>query len=432
MKKKVYIGLSGDFIHHGHINLITKASKLGALTVGLLTDKAILTKRDLPYLNYEQRKSILSSFKQIKNIIPQNDWDYSVNIKKIKPDFFVHGDDWKKNSDNFLRKKVISALNSYGGKLIEVSHTKGVSSIAYSKNVSKKLNSPIYRSSKLQRLLLLKKELRFIEVHSPISGMIVEQLVVAKKKQRLIFDGFWSSSLTDSINLGKPDNESLDIHQRLQNVNNIFDVTTKPLIMDFDSGGRIEHLIPQLKSAERLGVSAVILEDKKGLKKNSLLEKGNDQKQDSIKSFSKKINVSRKNIYNKDFKIFARIESLILGKDIKDAILRAKSYIKAGADGIMIHSKSKESKEVLDFAKKFKSIKNFENTILICVPTTYNSILDKKLFKAGFNIIIYANHLMRASLKSMKDISQSILDKGRSFEIEKKLLPIDEIVNFKL
>jgi phosphoenolpyruvate phosphomutase len=428
MKKKVYIALSADFIHHGHMNLIEKAKDYGDLIVGLLTDNAISNYKDIPYLNFQQRKRVLNNLKFVKKIIPQNEWDYSCNIKKIKPDFFVHGDDWNFNGDIHLKYSALKALKSYGGKLIEIKHTPNVfSSTLIKKNLKLRTTAEIRRST-LIRLLKAKNFLRFIEVHSAISGIIVERTKIRSKNDVKFFDGFWSSSLTDSVNFGKPDNESVTISQRLDNINSVFDVTTKPLIMDFDSGGKKEHFQINLKSAERLGISAIIIEDKKGLKKNSLFKK-NNQPQESINEFCEKIKIGKNSKLSKDFLIIARIESLVLDKKMNDALKRASSYIKAGIDGIMIHSKLKDPKEIFEFAKKFKRIKNSKNIPLICIPSTYNMTYEKELRKAGFNIVIYANHLMRSIIPAMEDTVKKILKYERSFELDKKLLSINSIIS---
>jgi phosphoenolpyruvate mutase len=425
--KKVYISLSADFIHHGHINLIEKASSYGNLVVGLLTEKAIATNKDLPYLNFEQRKKIVANLKGVKKVIPQDEWDYSKNIKKIKPDFFVHGDDWNFNGQLNLKYLALDALKTYGGKLIEIKHTPNIFSSSLNKSNFNYGSSVEIRRSKLARLLNAKNFIRFIEVHSPLAGILVEKTKINVHGKLKFFDGFWSSSLTDSVNLGKPDNESVTIFERLDNINSIFDVTSKPLIMDFDSGGKNEHFTINLKSAERLGISAIIIEDKKGLKQNSLFEKSN-QPLESIKSFCEKIRIGKKSKLNKDFLIIARIESLILGRSMKDALNRASNYISAGADSIMIHSKSKRADEVIEFAKKIR--KNNKNIPLVCVPSTYNATYEKELEKAGFNIVIYANHLMRSIVPAMENTIKQILKNERTFEIEKKLMKIKSIINF--
>jgi len=428
--KRVYIALSADFIHHGHINLIQKARKYGDVTLGLLTDKAISLHKELPYLNFEQRLKIVSNMIGVKKIVPQDEWDYSKNLIKIKPDYFVHGDDWNFNGQAQLKKNAISALKKIGGKLIEIKHTKNISSTKIKSNAIGFGTTPDIRKSKLKRLLETGKFLRFIEVHSPISAIIVENANYYKKNRNFFFDGFWSSSLTDSINNGRPDNESLDISRRLTTINQIFDTTTKPLIMDFDSGGKIEHFEINIRSAEKIGISAIIIEDKKGTKQNSLTEKNNKQPQESITEFSRKIKIGVKNKINKDFMIIARIESLIMSKPISDAFKRADAYIKAGVDGIMIHSKSQKPDEVIKFAKKFRQKKIYNNIPLICVPSTYNKIYDYQLEKAGFNIVIYANHLMRSSIPSMENIAKAILKNGRTFDIEKRIAPLHKVLNY--
>ena len=425
--KIVYIALTAGTIHHGHIKLIESARTYGDIIIGLITDNAIAEYKRLPLLSFEQRKKILINFKGVKKVVAQKQWDYSHNIKKIKPDFMVHGDDWKKGHMSIIRRNSIKALKSYGGKLIELPYTKGISSAALIDHQNSITITPDIRRATLRKLLDAKNISRFLEAHNPISALIGENIYMQKNGKKIGFDGFWSSSLTDSTMMGKPDNESVDISQRLQGVNQIFDVTTKPLIFDGDTGGKIEHFEMKIKSAERLGISAIIIEDKTGLKKNSLFKNTKDQKQEDKKSFAKKISIGKKAQSSHEFMIIARIESFILGKGLKDAIDRAHSYVEAGADGIMIHSKSKDTKEIFQFSKLFR--KSYKNIPLISVPSSYNHVTEKELLKNGFNIVIYANHMLRAAYPAMRNVALDILKNNRSKEADKKLLSINEILN---
>ncbi len=426
-KKTVYIALAADTIHHGHITLIEKGKKYGDIVIGLITDKAIAEHKRIPYLNYEQRKKILSNLKGVTKVIPQKEYDYSVNILKLKPDYMIHGDDWKKGYDKTLRINAIKALKACKGKLIEIPYTKGISSDALTKSQNLNLVTSDTRRGMLQRLLRAKNFLRFIEAHSPLSALISENALVKKNGRHIFFDGFWSSSLTDSTSMGKPDNEYVDNSLRLTGINHIFDVTSKPLIFDGDTGGKKEHFDMKIKTIERSGVSAIIIEDKTGLKKNSLLQNTKNQQQENIKSFSEKISIGKKAQLSNDFMIIARIESFILGKKINDAMTRAHAYIKAGADGIMIHSKSKNPNEIFSFARKFRKI--YKNVPLIGVPSTYNQVTEKELEKNGFNIVIYANQMLRASYPAMMNVAMKILKNGRAKEVEKDLFSIKNILN---
>lgn len=430
--KTVYITLSADNLHHGHINVISKARSLGDLTIGLLTEKAILSKKKLPLLNYDQRKKIISNLKGVKKVIPQEEWDDTFNIEKLKPNFVVHGDDWKYGIEKNLRSKVIKCLKKYGGKLVEIPHAKNAKSFnihnkSYDNNDLVYYFTPDMRRSSIKKLLNLKKFLVFIEAHSPLSALIVEKISIIKNNNEKYFDGFWSSSLTDSALCGKPDNEALDLSVRLNNIDKIFDVTSKPLIIDIDTGGKFEHLKMKINSIEKLGISAAIMEDKTGIKKNSLFEDTSDQKQESINNFIKKIKHIKENQITNDFMLIARIESFILNKGLNDALLRAKSYVNAGVDGIMIHSKSKDPSEILKFAKIFR--KKNKTTPLICVPSTYNQVKEDVLKKNGFNIVIYANQLLRSSYLAMSNTALNILKNSRAKEAEKSMTSIKEIIN---
>lgn len=416
-----------DVFHHGHANIIQKARQYGDVIIGLLTDQAIADHKKIPYLTYEQRKMILENVVGVAEIVPQNEWDYSANILKYKPDFMMHGDDWLSGPLKKLRENALDALNKVGGKLIEIKYTNDVSSHKLSNNILSNGITSETRKKRLRRLINAKPIVRFIEAHSPISALIVENIKTEKESKVLEFDGFWSSSLTDSTEMGKPDIEALDISSRLNNINNIFEVTTKPLIMDVDTGGKPEHFELNVKSIERLGISAVIMEDKTGLKKNSLL--GNEVKQtlEDIDSFCDKIRAGLESKINNDFMIIARLESLILEKGMKDAITRAEAYVDAGVDGIMIHSRQKEPGEVFEFASNFR--KNFKDIPLISVPTSYNQVTEDELVEKGFNVVIYANQLMRASYPAMYKVALDILKNSRSLESDKDLVSIKEILN---
>ena len=426
-KKNVYIGLSLDIIHHGHINLIKSASSYGKLIVGLVTDEALSSNKKLPLLDYESRKKILENIKGVEKIVPQKEWSYYSSILKYKPDIMVHGDDWNLSADGRrLKSEALKALKKINAKLIEIPFTKNISSSSLQKKMFMDGLVSSTRQSYFRRILQSKKLCRILETHSPLSALIAENVFYEKKGERLEFDGFWSSSLTDSTLKGKPDIEVLDLRERLKNINDIFDVTTKPLIMDIDTGGKNEHFEINIKSLENAGISAVIMEDKKGLKKNSLFGLDVKQEQDSIKSFSKKIQIGKKATKN-DIMIISRIESLILDKSVADAFKRAESYINAGTDGVMIHSKDKNPKHVFKFANKFK--KKFANIPLVVVPSSFNQVKESQLIDNGFDIVIYANHMLRAAYPAMQNVAKNILKFGRSYESDKFLLSIKEILN---
>ena len=424
---EIYVGMSVDILHHGHINILEKASSYGKVVVGLLTDKAITFGKRLPMLNYENRLKIIEGIKYVSRVVPQEEWDYSNNLKKYKPDFMIHGDDWNQGPLAPYKDLAIKALNSYGGKLIEIPYTKDISSTKLIDNFLEIGITPDLRRASLKRLINSKKIVRILEAHSPLSALIGEKVKIQKNNQLREFDGFWSSSLTDSTEMGKPDIEALDISKRLENINNIFEVTTKPLIIDADTGGKIEHFTLNIRSIERLGISAVIIEDKKGLKKNSLFGNDVEQSQDDIEIFSEKIFSAKRNIISDDFMIIARVESLILEKGLDDALMRSFAYVEAGADGIMIHSRKKQPDEVFMFSKRFREVHPY--IPLVVVPTSFNNVLEEELIDNGFNVVIYANHLLRASYPAMKNVAEKILKDSCSAGVDDDIISISEILN---
>ena len=429
MKKKniVYVGLSVDIIHEGHINILKTAYKYGDVIVGLLTDEAIASYKNIPHLNYFRRKVIVENIKFVKKVIPQETLSYVPNLKLIKPNFVVHGDDWKKGVQKQTRKDVIKVLKKWSGKLIEPKYTKNISSTKIKNMVLEIGSSPQNRISKLKRLISSKQIVKILESHNSLTGLIIENMKINKRYKLLEFDGMWSSSLTDSATKGKPDNSSLDFSSRISSLNDMMDVTTKPLVFDADNGGQIEHIPFLIRSLERSGVSAIIIEGKVGLKKNSLFKNQSEAKQDKPNLFAKKIKKICFSRQNNDFMVIARIESFILGKGLKDALKRAEIYSKAGADAILIHSKEKTPSEIFSFAKKFKKSKNFKP--MVSVPSTYSKVYEKDLIKNGFKIVIYANQLLRAAYPAMQNAAKLILEKNRALEIDKKIIPIKEIIN---
>jgi phosphoenolpyruvate phosphomutase len=426
MSKKVYIGMSADVFHHGHVNIISEARKHGDVYIGLLNDKAVANYKRLPYLSWDKRKIILENIIGVKEVFEQSEWDYSPTIKELKPDIMVHGKDWLEGPLAPYRERAIKALDSYGGKLIEIEYTKDVSSTEFTLKEKIIGTTPDIRKATLKRLLNAKKITRIMEAHNPLSALILENLTVNQNNKQLQFDGFWSSSLTDSTSQGKPDIEALEINNRLNNINNIFDVTTKPLIMDADTGGKIEHFELNVRSMERLGISAVIIEDKKGLKKNSLFGNEVKQEQESKEFFAEKIKAGRASRISEHFMVIARIESLILEKGIKDAIERADTYINAGVDGIMIHSRRETADEIFEFSKIFRQ--SHKSVPLVSVPSTYNSITEDELSQNGFNLVIYANQMLRAAYPAMYKVAETILKNGRSLEVDKDLIKIKKIL----
>ena len=424
--KKVYVAMSADIIHPGHLNIIENAAKYGEVTVGVLTDKAISSYKRLPYLKYEQRAQIVQAIKNVKEVIPQDTLDYRPNLKLLKPDFVIHGDDWKEGVQKETRQQVIETITEWGGQLIEIPYTKGISSTQLNNAVREIGTTPDIRRAALRRLLYAKPIVRIIEAHNGLTGLIVENTKVEIDNSLREFDGMWASSLTDSTVRGKPDIEAVDITTRLTNINDLLEVTTKPIIFDGDTGGKIEHFIYTVRTLERLGVSAIIIEDKIGLKKNSLFGTDVEQQQDSIEHFCAKIKAGKRSQVTDDFMIIARIESLILKAGLEDAIERAKAYIDAGCDGIMIHSKDSKPDEILEYCNRAKSFK--KKVPIVVVPTTYDTIYESELADAGANIVIYANQLLRSAYPAMVDTAKKILTYDRAFEAQENLMSIKDIL----
>lgn len=424
--KVVYVGMSADLVHPGHLNVIQKAAELGEVTIGLLTDSAIASYKRLPYMAYEQRKLVVENIKGVARVVSQETLDYVPNLLEYRPDYVVHGDDWRGGVQRAVREAVIQTLAEWGGELVEVPYTEGISSTQLNMALKEIGTTPDQRRNKLRRLLYAKPLVRFIEAHNGLTGLIVENIGVETENGRKEFDGMWASSLTESTMKGKPDIEAVDVTSRTNNLNDILEVTTKPVIYDADTGGKIEHFEFTIRTLERLGVSAAVIEDKVGLKKNSLFGNEVPQSQDSIEGFCEKIKAGKAAQVSDDFMIVARIESLILDAGMDDALKRAKAYIEAGTDAVMIHSRHKDPAEIFEFCDHYAQ---FERKVpLVAVPSSYNHVTEEELQACGVNVVIYANQLLRAAYPAMVETAESILTHGRSSEADSNLLSIKEIL----
>jgi len=420
----VYVGMSADIVHPGHINLIRRAAEIGPVTVGLLTDAAIASYKRLPHMTYEQRLAVIESIKGVKEVVPQETLDYGPNLQRLRPAFVVHGDDWQTGVQRETRSRVIEALKDWGGQLVEVPYTPGISSTQINEAVKQIGVTPSVRLSRLRRLIDSKPIVRLLESHSGLAGLIAETSKVDRDGRPVEFDGMWSSSLTDSTSRGKPDIEAVDISARLQTINDIFEVTTKPLIFDGDTGGKPEHFVFTVRSLERLGVSAVIIEDKEGLKRNSLFGTEVAQTQSSVEDFGARIAIGKQAQITEDFMIIARLESLILEQGMDDCVRRAQAYIEAGADGIMIHSRRPEPDEVFEFCR---IAQDFDRKVpIVAVPSSYNVVTEEQLVEHGVSVVIYANHMLRAAYPAMRKVADTILRHGRSLEADEMLAPLSE------
>ena len=428
MAKKVYLGMIADIMHPGLINIINEGAKYGDVIIGLYTDKAIATHKRLPYLTYEQRETVVRSIHGVADVVPQDDWSYVPNLVKYKPDYIIHGDDWLEGPDKYIREEVFKVMESLGGKVIEIPYTKGITSSGLAEELESLGTTPQARLKSLRRLITAKPIVRIMESHCGLTGLIIEHTKVEVGNEIREFDGMWASSLTDSTSKGKPDIEAVDLTTRLHDLNDSLEVTTKPVIYDGDTGGKTEHFVFTVRTLERLGVSAVIIEDKVGLKQNSLFGTDAVQTQDTIEGFCAKIKAGKEAQVTRDFMIISRCESLIAGKPVDDALERCHAYVAAGADGIMIHSKNKDGMDIKEFCQRFREVDN--HTPIVAVPTTYAQFTEEELASWGINIVIYANHMLRSAYPAMVKCAERILETTRCLEAsEEYCMPIKQILN---
>ena len=401
MAKKVYLGMIADIMHPGLINIINEGSKYGDVIIGLFTDKAIATHKRLPYLTYEQRETVVRSIHGVTDVVPQDEWSYVPNLVKFKPDYIIHGDDWLEGPDKYIRDEVFKVMEAMGGKVIEIPYTKGITSSGLAKEIDSLGTTPEARLKSLRRLITAKPIVRIMESHCGLTGLIIEHTKVEVGNEVREFDGMWASSLTDSTSKGKPDIEAVDLTTRLHDLNDSLEVTTKPVIYDGDTGGKTEHFVFTVRTLERLGVSAVIIEDKVGLKQNSLFGTDAVQTQDTIEGFCAKIRAGKEAQVTRDFMIISRCESLIAGKPVDDA---------------------------LELCQRFREVDN--HTPIVAVPTTYGQFTEAELAEWGINIVIYANHMLRSAYPAMVKCAERILETTRCQEAsDEYCMPIKQILN---
>ncbi len=425
--KTVYTCFSTDIIHAGHLNIINEAKKYGKVIVGCLSDKASIRYNRFPTVSENDRIALYESIEGIDSVILQNDMLYDDVIERLHPDYVIHGDNWTRGVESTIRNHVAKLLSSYGGQIIDVPYTVSDEVKKIDLQLKERLSMPEYRRKRLRRLIEMTPVVKVMEAHSGLTGLIVEKTVIEGDNGRLDqFDAMWISSLCDSTAKGKPDIELVDMTSRFRTIEDITEVTTKPIIFDGDTGGLTEHFVYTVRSLERLGVSAVIIEDKKGLKKNSLFGTEVEQTQATIEEFSEKIAAGKKAQLTDDFMIIARIESLILEKGMEDALERARAFVKAGADGIMIHSRKKDPDEILEFCDRFRG--EDKNTPIVVVPSSFNVITENELVEHGVNIVIYANQLTRAAFPAMQQTAEDILRYHRAKEVDDRLMPIKQII----
>ena len=424
--KTVYTCFCTDVIHEGHLNIINEAKKYGRVVVGALSDKAMIRFNRFPTVSQEERIKLYQQIDGVDTVLLQEEANYDDVIAYLHPDYVIHGDNWTNGPTSSIREHVVKTLAEYGGQVIDVAYTHNDKVKKIDATLKEKLAMPEYRRKRLRQLIAMCPVVKTIEAHSGLTGLIAEKTVVEHEGKLDQFDAMWVSSLCDSTAKGKPDIELVDMSSRLRTIDDIMEVTTKPIILDGDTGGLTEHFVYNVRTLERMGVSAVIIEDKTGLKKNSLFGTEVVQTQDTIENFCAKIKAGKAVQLTDDFMIIARIESLILEQGMEDALTRAFAYTAAGADGIMIHSRKKDPAEIFEFCDKFRE--QDKTTPIVVVPTSFNMVTEEELASHGVNIVIYANQLTRSAFPAMRETAEEILRCHRALEVDSKLMPFKEII----
>ncbi len=424
--KKVYTCFCTDVIHEGHLNILREAGKYGQVTVGILSDAAMIKFNRFPTITMDERARIVQETGLADSVVIQNEIMYDKVFADLRPDYVIHGDNWREGPERAIRQNVLDNMRKYGGELIEIAYTHNANVKKIDDNIREKLAMPEYRRRRLRQLIRLCPVVKTIEVHSGLTGLIAEKTIVEHNGELDQFDAMWLSSLCDSTAKGKPDIELVDMSSRMRTIDDVMEVTTKPIILDGDTGGQVEHFVYNVRTLERMGVSAVIIEDKTGLKKNSLFGTEVAQTQDTIENFCGKIRAGKDAQRTQEFMIIARIESLILEKGQADALKRAFAYVDAGADAVMIHSRRKVADEIFEFCDRFRE--KDKETPIVVVPTSFNSVTEAEFAQHGVNIVIYANQLTRSAFPAMQDTAVEILKNHRALEVDARLMPFKEII----
>ncbi len=424
--KKVYTCFCTDVIHEGHLNILREAGKYGQVTVGILSDAAMIKFNRFPTITMDERARIVQETGLADSVVIQNEIMYDKVFADLRPDYVIHGDNWREGPERAIRQNVLDNMRKYGGELIEIAYTHNANVKKIDDNIREKLAMPEYRRRRLRQLIRLCPVVKTIEVHSGLTGLIAEKTIVEHNGELDQFDAMWLSSLCDSTAKGKPDIELVDMSSRMRTIDDVMEVTTKPIILDGDTGGQVEHFVYNVRTLERMGVSAVIIEDKTGLKKNSLFGTEVAQTQDTIENFCGKIRAGKDAQRTQEFMIIARIESLILEKGQADALKRAFAYVDAGADAVMIHSRRKVPDEIFEFCDRFRE--KDKETPIVVVPTSFNSVTEAEFAQHGVNIVIYANQLTKSAFPAMQDTAVEILKNHRALEVDARLMPFKEII----
>lgn len=424
--KTAYVLFATDVIHEGHLNVVKEAKKYGKVIGGVLCDAAMIRFNRFPTVSFEERMEMVRNIEEVDEVVIQNETSYENILRQVKPDYVLHGDNWCSGPEKAIRDNVVKVMEELGGEVIEIPYTRNENVKKIDDRIKDKLAMPEFRRKRLKQLISMTPIVKTIEAHSGLTGLIAEKTIVENNGELDQFDAMWVSSLCDSTAKGKPDIELVDMSSRLRTIDDIMEVTTKPIILDGDTGGLTEHFVYNVRTLERMGVSAVIIEDKTGLKKNSLFGTEVVQTQDSIENFCAKISAGKQVLRSDDFMIIARIESLILEQGMGDALTRAFAYVEAGADGIMIHSRKKSPDEICEFCDKFRE--KDKSTPIVVVPTSFNSITEAELAEHGVNIVIYANQLTRSAFPAMENTAKEILRNHRALEVDDKLMPFKEII----
>jgi len=404
-EKTVYVGMVGDMLHVGHINILKTAARLGRVTVGVLTDRAVVGYKRLPLLAFEDRVRVVESIADVAAVVPQKTLSYVENLRALRPDYVVHGDDWRYGDQvSRARAEVIATLGEWGGELVEVAYTKGISSTAIHRSGAADALFSGTRQGRLRRLLAAKPTLRIVEAHSGLSAKIAAE--VRGPDGATGFDAVWQSGLTDAIHRGKSDGGAVDRGRRLQAVEEILDAGPLPLIYDGRAAGRPETVFDLTRALDKAGVSALCLGDRSDPDRTG--------PEMSPAETVAQIEAVRAACPTGAVMAISRIVVAAPGNGgsgaLDRALDRALALLEAGSDAVMFDSAADTAEPILDIAARLR--RQRRDVPLFAAQSDRWGAPIHRFENAGIDAVVYETHLLRATVAPMRRAATALLAEG--------------------
>ncbi len=408
--KTVYVGMSADLVHPGHINLLREAASLGRVTVGLLTDRAISSYKRMPFLTFEQRRAVIEHIAFVTAVVPQDTLDYTDNLRLLRPDFVVHGDDWRNGVQAQTRRRVLDVLREWGGTLVEPPYTEGISSTALRMAAMDIGFAPGVRQRRLRRMLDCKPLVRVMQAHDGLSAHIVDRLEETTQGAPREYDAIWVDSLAGAPIRGKPDPLPFDLSSRLVTLHEILDATTKPLICNAGGAGHAAGVTAAVRTLERIGVSAIVIDTEVTDRRAVPAMAASAPPQDDMAAFIREIAAARDARVTPDFMIIARINDRTRDCGADRMMARAAAGVDAGADAVMCDSDPVNPDGIFDLCRRYRRLMN-GHPLLVGLSGT-EGLQEHDLASAGASMVVYTDTLLRAAREAMISAASQVLSCG--------------------